>query len=219
MFGVITAISWYMTQRNKRNFTSYGHVIEFYMRNLSHIVNPLYGYISVWFAKFPLTLYTSSENDLERPTRVGVLSRSTKKCNQIYKEYYTVSLCLVPSSHWFLAWLIVLPWRRERHNDALHTKTVISELAAVNFLGVQSGRCAIATLQSRFLRGPHYYYLKLHVIVFPSAIIPLQGGASASMPQEDGGHVIESWRVTTATRVHNTKYCQACVYLLSRGAL
>lgn len=102
----------------------------------------------------------------------------------------------------------------------LSAKTVISELAAMSFVNIQSDRCPIPTLSSRFLRRPHYYYLKLHVIVFfSSAIIPLQGGASTGMPQEDGGHVIESWRVTTAARVCTTNYSQACVYLLSRGVL
>jgi hypothetical protein len=37
------------------------------------------------------------------------------------------------------------------------------------------------------------------------------------MPQEDGGRVIESWRVTTAVRVRTANCSQTCIYLSSGG--
>jgi hypothetical protein len=40
------------------------------------------------------------------------------------------------------------------------------------------------------------------LLLFLCAITPFQSsGVSEDMPQEDGGHVIESWRVTTRARV------------------
>lgn len=40
------------------------------------------------------------------------------------------------------------------------------------------------------------------LLLFLCAITPFQSsGVSEDMPQEDGGHVIESWRVTTGARV------------------
>jgi len=39
------------------------------------------------------------------------------------------------------------------------------------------------------------------------------------MPQEDGGRVIESWRVTTTARVRTANYSQTCIYLSSGGTV
>jgi len=56
-------------------------------------------------------------------------------------------------------------------------------------------------------------------LFFTRAVSRPQGGALADMPQEDGGRVIESWRVTTTARVRNANYSQTCIYLSSGGTV
>ena len=55
------------------------------------------------------------------------------------------------------------------------------------------------------------------LLFFYRAVSRPQGGALAGMPQEDGGRVIESWRVTTTARVRTASYSQTCIYLSSGG--